>query len=433
VTRSRWLPLVLVALAWAGPARAVELWASDDGDHLWQLGGFVKAQTLGMDLRGVDLLTTATGAERAGEHVDRLRLESDLFWGDAQIGVAGELAFRVQSAGMSGAGGMPGLSLTQPARPRLWDAGSWSSEGLVLAPSLDRAFVKLPLGPLDLTVGRQAITWGSAWFWKPTDRFSPFSPLDVDPDVKRGVDALRAEIYFTSMTSLDLVASVERHPGSDRPLWAHGGARLRTTLGRYDLAVSVARFQQRDQGDWMLGLEFTGELGDVGFRGEAAGNLYEDGQTWDVEAVLGAVYHVPAWWVLGGTTFAMEIFYNGYGADDAAAYLGYFVDPADPLGGTPAKGERLVRGEAFFVGRYYAGLSLDQELYPLLHLTLATIGNLGDPSLLITAGLRWDLTQDARVTLGSLIPVGRAPEGLTLRSEFGLMPLVAYAVIKLSF
>ena len=122
---------------------------------------------------------------------------------------------------------------------------------------------------------------------------------------------------------------------------------------------------------------------------------------------------------------AGELFYNGYGvahADDLPAFL---LDPA--------RSERLTRGESFALGRYYAGLTADQELHPLVHLTVGAIGNLGDPSTLLLLGLRFAVLQGARLSLGALVPVGRRPDGLTPRSEYGAMPLAGYGVMKVSF
>jgi len=412
--------LLLACLAAAPPARAADLWESDDGDWRWTGGGFFKTEALGMGFRGIDLYEAATGADRAGLETTKLRLGTELSWRDLAVGVQHELRFSVFTRGMDAGVTMPGFGATQAARPRLWSIPDVEGAGLLLENDLDRYTLEAALGPVDLTLGRQAISWGSAWFWKPTDRWSPFSPTDIDPDVKRGVDAARVEVSLGPRTDLDLIASFERHPDGDRELWVHGGARLRTGFGRWDLAVSVARFQLSEHGNWMVGLETTGELGKVGVRAEVAGNVYEDGETWDIEGVLGADYHFPF-----KLTVAGELFYNGYGTDRAEGYAAFWLDPV--------RGERLARGEAFNVGRYYLGLSLDQEVHPLLHLSLGSVTNLADPSGMLLPGLQWSVVQDARVRAGAMIPLGKPPRGLSLRSEYGAMPVAGYIVLKLSF
>ena len=423
------LVLLVGATASITPARGEELWASEDEETVLQGSGFLKTQTIGFRFPDQALFPEGMRDERAGRHSATGRLGAHLDWGDIELGAEYQLTATVLSPGLAEQqGAVPGFATTVQTRPRLWDFDADASAGVELMHNLDRYYVQVPLGPLDLTVGRQAITWGSAWFWSPTDRFSPFSPMDVDPDVKRGVDAVRAQVYFGRHTSLDLVAAFERHPDADREWWVNGGMRFRTHLLETDLALSAARFQQSAEGDWMLGAEFSGQLGKVGFRGEACVNYLDGAGSWDVEAVLGWDYHFPI-----GLTLAGELFFNGYGTDDTDEYIEYFFDPADPLNPEPAKGERLRRGEAFNIGRYYAAITADQEIHPLLHLTFSAIGNLGDPSVLMTAGLQWSVRQDVRVTAGAMVPVGESPDGLLLASEYGVYPIVGYGVVKVSF
>ena len=408
--------LVAAALLLSLPAQATEFWESEDGDWAWEGGGFLKAQGMGMGFRGIDLYKLATGADRAGMQTTKLRLGTDLYCRDLRIGAQYEVRMTVFTEGMDFGTAMPGFGSTQADRPRLWSIPDVDGSGLLLQNDLDRYYLKAALGPMDLTVGRQAISWGSAWFWKPTDRWSPFSPMDIDPDVKRGVDAVRGEIYLGQRTSLDLIATFERHEGIDREYWIHGGA----GFGRWDLAVSVARFQLSEDGNWMVGLETTGEIGKVGVRGEIAANVDEDGERWDIQGVIGADYYFPIKLTLAG-----EFFYNGYGVDDPDNYSTFILDPV--------RNERLLRGEAFNMGRYYAGLSLSQELHPLLHLSVAAITNLLDPSALLTAGLRWSVVQNAKVLAGAMVPIGKKPQGFSIKSEYGAMPVAGYIVMKLSF
>ena len=417
---ARIVALAVLLLAVAAPARAGELWESEDGDWAWEGGGFFKAQGMGMGFRGIDLYKLATGADRAGMQTTKLRVGTDLYWRDLRVGAQYELRMTVFTEGMDFGAAMPGFGTTQGDRPRVWSIPDVDGSGLLIQNDLDRYYLKAAIGPVDLTVGRQAISWGSAWFWKPTDRWSPFSPMDIDPDVKRGVDAVRAEIYMGPRTSLDLITSFERHEDATREYWFHVGARLRTGFGRWDLAVSLARFQLSKDGNWMAGLEFTGELGKVGVRGEVAANVNEDLEDWDIQGVVGADYHFPIKLTLAG-----EFFYNGYGVDDPDAYTKFITDPV--------RSERLLRGEAFNMGRYYFGLSASQELHPMVHLSLAAISNLLDPSALLIAGIRWSVVQNAKVLAGAMVPIGKKPSGFNIESEYGAMPVAGYVVMKLSF
>ena len=416
--------LTLAATLASAPSQARELWASDDGEWALEGWGYLKSQNLGMHFRDIDmpLLYPKNSAAMSSGIV---RLAADLYWGEARLNLEHEFTFRAVTSGLDGPNSGLGFGTTQADRPRLFDIDDVDGDGLTLVNNIDRLAVSFPIGPADIRIGRQAVSWGSAWFWKPTDRFSPFSPMDIDPDVKRGVDALRAEVYFGPSTSLDFVATFERHENTDRELWAHGGARFRTTIARYDLAISAARFQLTDGSNLMAGVEFTGELGDVGFRGEAAFNYLPETEEWDIEGVLGADYHFPI-----GLTLAGEVFYNGLGTDDPGEYSSFLTDTSSTTA------ERISRGEAFNLGRYYAGIAVTQEVTPLVNLTLSAIGNLTDPSAFVIAGLQWSVVTNGRVTAGALIPVGEKPDqakGKLAPSEYGLYPAMGYAVMKLSF
>jgi hypothetical protein len=416
--------ILTLSLASPSPASARELWASADGETAWEAGGTLKEQVLGAWFRDLPFFQEDAGLRATS----RLRLDTAFHWKSLDLDAAYEFRFTAMTAGFEGTAGL-GLGSTA-ARPRLWDAPSHSSPGCLVEHDIDRLSISFAAGAADIRIGRQAVSWGSAWFWKPTDRFGPFSPLDVDPDVKRGVDAVRAEVFFGARSSLDMVATFERDPDDpDRDFRIHGGARFRTGFARYDLALSLARFQMAREGNWMIGAEFTGEIGQIGIRGEAAVNVMEDSRAWDIEVVLGADHRFKS-----KTTLAGELFYNGYGTARPAGYAAFLFDRI--------RGERLARGEAFHVGRWYAGIAVSQEAHPLVTVNVSVIANLQDPSAMLVGGLQWSMAQDARLSAGLMVPVGRSPAleptmfgipVLRTRSEFGMSPLVGYLVMRLSF
>jgi len=367
------------------------------------------------------------------QSVQRARLGATWFWHDLKVNAEYELSFVQYSEGIGGSSALlPGATAT--GKPRLWDPAPGEGNGFELQHNLDRAMARFAVGPVDITLGRQAITWGSAWFWKPTDRFSPFSPTDVDPEVKRGVDAVRAEWYLGESSSIDLLVVGERHDNHDRELWLHSGARGRTTVGRTDLAMSLVRFQTDKEGEWMGGLELTSEVGLVGVRCEVALNYPEESGEWYVEAVAGGDYRFPF-----GLTMAGEFFYNGYGTWDSDKYPQYMLATA---GEGRNLGERLARGEAFNIGAMYAGLALSQEVLPVLTASISGLTNLADGSAILLGGLRWSAMENARIMAGGIIPIGATPTldpvpggmpELTIPTEFGAAPYMAYLLMRLAF
>lgn len=415
--------MILLALGPTMPAYGEEIWASDDGDYAWEAYGFVKEQTLVLDLYEPPLWMAGMfpDAHFAAQQLNKVRLGSKLFLEDVTVHVEFETRLALNTSAMEQFGSVSAFNASAIARPRMWDIGTLESDGLTWENDLDRASVKFPLGPADFTIGRQAITWGSAWFWKPSDRFSPFSPMDVDPDVKRGVDAFRAEVFLNNTTSIDLISTFEWHEDDpDEKLQYNVGSRFRTTFKGYDLAASVAMFRKDLQG----GLEFTGKLWDIGFRGEGVFVYNYETEEWDIEGVIGGDYRFET-----KTLVAAEFFYNGYGTDDSKEYLEFFLPDSE-------RAERLTRGEAFNIGRYYVGVMLQHELHPLVQMSMSGITNLLDPSTMLVFGLRWSVMQNARLTAGYMQPIGWRPDDCDpaeLPSEYGFYPAMGYAVLKVAF
>ena len=52
-----------------------------------------------------------------------------------------------------------------------------------------------PNDTVELSVGRQAVSWGTTLFLTPADPFIPFSPADPFRVYRGGIDAARARIY----------------------------------------------------------------------------------------------------------------------------------------------------------------------------------------------------------------------------------------------
>jgi len=65
--------------------------------------------------------------------------------------------------------------------------------------------------------------------------------------------------------------------------------------------------------------------------------------------------------------------------------------------------------------------------------SVSAIGNAGDPSALLIAGLDWSIVENGRFKAGAMVPVGEKPAGPTLKSEFGALPVLGFGVLKLTW
>ena len=133
------------------------------------------------------------------------------------------------------------------------------SAGYLLTTSIDRLWLQLSFGNLEITAGRQRINWGQTFVWNPNDIFNSYSYFEVDYPERPGSDALRIQYYTGMASSVELAAKMDSR---DR-LTAAGLLRF-NTLG-YDIQLMVGIYQEEDL---VLGTGWSGNMGPTAFRGE---------------------------------------------------------------------------------------------------------------------------------------------------------------------
>ena len=197
----------------------------------------------------------------------------------------------------------------------------WGDAGDVRASvHVDRAWLRVALESADITVGRQAVTFGKTWLWNPLDLFLPFGSTQFDRDYKPGVDAVRLDLPLGDLSGATLVGV----PGRERsgtPPAGPGGAWDRSALVArvfgntrgWDLAAQGGKVL----GGYHLGGAFTGELASLQLRGEAAwfAALEESGAGAPagsvVDSHLGGVAGVGRGFAVRDLQLQAEYFYNG--------------------------------------------------------------------------------------------------------------------------
>lgn len=467
--------VLLCACVLATPARALERALTEDGSVRVEASGFFKPYASWLVLppalvdsaRELDTLFEETRAllppEQQGAlpsdltlpqhvgittHTVRVQARAVLFE-RLELEGAYQLAGIFSSAASFGAGsaqaGVLGTALVQPKRrlvdldPFLVDEGSARVQH-----NLDRLSVRIATPDISITVGRQALSWGTGRLWNPTDLLSPFAPTDVDREVRRGADAVRVSLPIGVLTQMDVLWLPQQ------TLVDQGFvARLRSNLFGTDVSLSAAKYVQ----DLVLGADFSGDLGVLGVHGEAAWTLplvgLERTVSGDlsgarpvyakepfVRAVAGVDWRPGEAWVL-----TAEYSFNGFGADDEDELLEKLADP------------RVIRGEVFGAGRHYAGLVAAYVADDLITLSGTAIVNVLDPSALLIPALEYWFAQNMLLRAGAFIPVAQGVEPLVIkrleprdvltqseafeyatttfgaRSEYGLSPAGAFVQV----
>ncbi len=273
--------------------------------------------------------------------------------------------------------------------------------------SLDRLFAELDGEKLKLLVGRQPIGFGTSLFWAPTDMVSPFSPEELDREVRPGTDAVRL------LWSPGRLAEIGA-------LWAPGRdfegntslAHARFPLGLAEATLVAGLVRER----LVLGGSLAGEAGGMGLRTEA--RVLEARRT-----LAGAEERTAHAAVTGGFDYrfgtgiylSAEYLYNGAGSPRREDY------------GSLAGEEPFSLGLDPFLGRHYLLARVAKQLHPLVEGSLTGYGNLSDASLLLWPQVSLSLADNTEGVIFLRWPVG--PAG----TEFGSMPRQAGAWVTVHF
>lgn len=413
------LALALVAFL---PAAADAQFTLAEGDAATlTLGGYVRTLTGIHDL-GYSIPETPFSAatpRQSGFHGQVARLKWQIEGGPGTAGAGTrwrvDVHNRVQTRISSAETGDQAVGFGVSAIPdRLLDLETdlVNEPGLRVWHDIDRLSLTVYSDVADITVGRQAITWGTSSLFPVADLWARFSPFELDTEEKPGIDAVRVLAYPGAGWELDAVIA-DRGRAED----LSAGVRGTYGLSSADLWMGAGKFWREMMA--MGGVTFL--LDEAKLRAEAV-------LPWDLDADVMQDPRVTLGvdWIRGTLMVTGEYHYNGIGAGPDG-YLRALQDP------------RVRRGETYYIGRHYLGglVTWSPDRENRLNLALNALTNLEDPSLAVTPMLSYDLGQATRFALGGLISVGETPSFATLPptfpSEFGAYGTLGYTQLSIYF
>lgn len=266
---------------------------------------------------------------------------------------------------------------------------------------LDRLNARIDLELADITLGRQAISWGVGYLWSPVDLLTTFSPLQINRDYKAGIDAVLLNVPLGPFQGLSVAYAPEEEWDDSALL-----GRYRASLGNVDVAV---------MGGWILtdhvaGGEVNADIHGMGLRLEATHTWTEDDDRF-VRALAGLDYQFTP-----NLFLQLEYYYNGFGVDDPERYSEVILSP------------RFQRGEIFNTAEHYLGINGRYQLTPLTVTSGTVIINLNDGSTLVEPALVYSLGNNAELRMGGILALGDEPD-VNLQSEFGSYPDLVFAEV----
>jgi hypothetical protein len=175
--------------------------------------------------------------------------------------------------------------------------------------AVDRLYFDFYLDFADIRVGRQALNWGSAQFFNPTDPF-PQVLLAEPWRPRQGVNAVRVNVPFGERHDATAVVA-----GNDAFTTLRAAAKLRFNWLETDWALVAAYRGDRDTG--LVGIDIRGTL-ELGYWLEAA---YLLGSNPHEELSVGIDYSFP---ILERAVLFAQYYRNGAGSTRPASSLPSF-------------------------------------------------------------------------------------------------------------
>jgi len=271
-------------------------------------------------------------------------------------------------------------------------------EDLYYRTKLHRAFMKLTLGDLTITLGRQMIRFGSGRLWNPLDILNPISPTFVEgAEEQKGTDALRLEYYPTDKTEISLVLDQKRIDNEEDPKKLNSKnsniiGRLRGTVGETDIALLGGRVSRRGIG----GIDISTIFLDGMLRGSV---LYSHpDEEWGDPFYQGSAGYEYTFSF--GLYFLLEYFYNQNGLNFnrqlRVAYRKSQIDRIDE------ENYYLLSNQFLTFNRHYGGLALGYDITSLLRAELFTIYDFQGKGLFYNPSLKYNAFENLDLLIGTM-------------------------------
>jgi len=400
---------VLLALA-ARYAFAVELWSDEQGRY-GQLDVTGKVTSLASDAPS-DPFLFPDGFSRTT--LARLRLGLDVRHSDW---MDSELAYEQRARWISGGAGLGAGSAFLPSEAEApyritqldWEIAA--DDRFAYRHEIDRGLVALHPEWGDVTIGRQAIGLGRGVLFGAVDVFNPFSPLEVDREWRRGVDAFRAEYRFSPTSSAELLSAFGQ-------TWEQSAVlgRIRGYVGDVDGSLLFGKRAE----DFMVGTAVSAIVKDAEVHAELA--VFDTPEAWPnddlwgddhlvVKTVLGTSYTFD---VGTGLTVLLEHHYSGFGVADAEDAVPRLLDPDFQ--------ERFLRGDTQILGRQALAAQFSYLFDDAVSGSFLVLTNPTDGSGVVGPSLRIDLDKNVTLIGSAFIPWGDEPVWGQVRSEYGATP-----------
>jgi len=267
---------------------------------------------------------------------------------------------------------------------------------------VDNLFLRIRMPSLDLTVGKQQVSFGTGYAWNPTDLFNRKSLIDPTEE-KPGHEALRID-YPLSLSSRILVI-LDGEDSLEDPGFI---VRYKTNIGHFDYSLSYGRrassktdydlLEVIDETREMTGFDLVGELFGLGVWFEGAWNRMEKSEDFG-EWVLGVDYTWEK-----GFYMLLEYFHSDLGEVSKRNY-------------TLNSWMRYLAGETRSISKDNIYLYGNYPATDLLNVGLSFLHSLSDGSVALVPMIEYSILEDLDLEFFGGINLGS--EGTVYSEELG--------------
>ena len=252
---------------------------------------------------------------------------------------------------------------------------------------IDRLSMQWQQADWSVTLGRQAVSWGSGIVFQPLDPFNPFAPTAVDRDYKNGDDLVLVERLLPNGHDLQVLHVMRRDERQQiRSRVSSTAAKWHGYLRNSEFELIVANHYDQN----FVGLSVRQPLGPAVIRTDLAWREgLVSGDRWRLLGIVNADVAFP---IRDRMAYVFaEYFHNDFGMQHL-----------------PTAGEALprqlqtalLRGEVFNLMRDYLALGASYQWHPLVTQSLSVINNLSDGSALLQGQVSVDAAQNQQLQFG---------------------------------
>lgn len=190
-----------------------------------------------------------------------------------------------------------------------WLEEKESNNTTLIGYEVDRAVYQQRFKKTTLSLGRQAIDWGSGRLWQPLNVFGSFAPTDLDTDYKPGIDAARLDWFPSNFSSLTAVYAASPNDNAAVDDSTNAALYYKSQLGD---ASEFALLAGGVIGNSVLGASFESAWSGMGWRVEALLTTFKTTNEKALFWIAGFDYQFS-----NGTLLTAEWYDNSRGATNA--------------------------------------------------------------------------------------------------------------------